>query len=333
MGLMDMMKKKLGATKDKVAPPPVVQEEPEQEDEEADDADDASSAASDDDDDERFDLAGFDPDDEEAFFDACNHMKSEGQFGGTDESRAEIMARYGIRDRRHWQTVRDSVFAALTRKYGSHEEVSQRQWNWNSGQSTRHMQQQVATAANSADMQPVEGIALQAWAAFNASIVAGTSLEDILKAQGIDRARWDRASAEWNARMARDTTFAITMVYGEAFQNASKGKYGDHAREATAARAANRDLAMDIPMTVEQYWEILMEQSYASKQGKDPIQALKDCGLSIIDWTDLSSVMGYYINRTTMRNPKAFEAMIERVKAKFEAKYPAVKAADLDIQF
>ena len=37
--------------------------------------------------DEPFDLAGFDPDDEEAFFEAGIHMESEGQFGGTDESR------------------------------------------------------------------------------------------------------------------------------------------------------------------------------------------------------------------------------------------------------
>jgi ABC-type Zn2+ transport system substrate-binding protein/surface adhesin len=42
--------------------------------------------------DEQFDLAGFDPDDEEAFFHAVQHMESEGMFGGTDESRAEIMA-------------------------------------------------------------------------------------------------------------------------------------------------------------------------------------------------------------------------------------------------
>ena len=46
-----------------------------------------------DDDEPAFDVAGFDPDDEESFFHAVLHMESEGQFGGTDESRAEICAR------------------------------------------------------------------------------------------------------------------------------------------------------------------------------------------------------------------------------------------------
>ena len=44
---------------------------------------------------EAFDVAGFDiANDEEAFFNAVLHMESEGQFGGTDESRAEIMQRF-----------------------------------------------------------------------------------------------------------------------------------------------------------------------------------------------------------------------------------------------
>jgi len=47
--------------------------------------------------------------------------------------------------------------------------------------------------------------------------------------------------------MARDTTFAITTVYGNAFQAASQGQYGSYAREAAAARAANRELAVELP--------------------------------------------------------------------------------------
>ena len=66
-----------------------------------------------------FDLAGFDPEDEQAFFNAVLHMESEGQFGGTDESRAEIMQQRGIRDRTHCQVVKESVYALLIRKYGA----------------------------------------------------------------------------------------------------------------------------------------------------------------------------------------------------------------------
>lgn len=283
-------------------------------------------------DDEAFDTAGFNPDDEDSFFNAVLHMESEGMHGGTDESRAEIMARFGIRDRSHWQTVKDSVYSLLARKHGSFEEVSQREVNWRMGQMQRHQQAHTARAAASGELNPVEGISLEKWAAMNAAIVSGASLEDLLKSNGLDQGKWERASAEWNARMARDTTFAITTVYGNAFQAASQGKYGNYAREANAARAANRELAMEPPMTIEQYWEILYEQDYGSKQGKNPVEVLKSCNLTIVDWTDLSSFMGYYMNRTVTRNHQQFNAMHERVKAKFAAKYPGV-VSDVDIKF
>src|SRR5262245_58056823 len=77
-----------------------------------------------------FDLAGFNPNtDEENFYRAVLHMESEGQFGGTDESRAEIMARYGIRDRSHWHTVKESYYSILAQRFGGNE-VSQREMNW-----------------------------------------------------------------------------------------------------------------------------------------------------------------------------------------------------------
>jgi hypothetical protein len=279
-----------------------------------------------------FDPAGFHPDDEESFFHAVLHMESEGMFGGTDASRAEIMGRFGIRDRSHWQVVKDSMYGLLVRKHGSMEEVSQREVNWRMGQMQRHQQGQTARAAASGEMNPVEGITLEKWAAMNAAIVSGANLEDMLKSNGIDQGKWERASAEWNARMARDTTFAITTVYGNAFQAASQGKYGNFAREANAARAANRELAMEPPLSLEQYWEILYEQDYGSKQGKNPVEVLKSCGLTIVDWTDLSSFMGYYMNRTVQRNWQQFNDMHERVKAKIAGKYPGV-TSDVDIKF
>jgi hypothetical protein len=281
---------------------------------------------------EQFDLAGFDPDDEEAFFHAVLHMESEGMYGGTDESRAEICARRGIRDRMHWQTVRDSVYAVLARKYGSYEEVSQREMNWRGGQMERDMQNKASAAASSGALAPVEGVSLEQWAAFNAAIVGGANHEDLLRGQKIDQARWDRVNAEWNARMSRDTTFVVAKIYGEAFQNASKGKYGEYAREATAARAANRELSMQPPMPYEQYYELILQQAYAAKQGKDPVESLKASGLSIIDWTDLGTFMGYFFIRDAVRNQKTYEEIHTRLDAKYAAMNPGVKP-DVDIAF
>jgi hypothetical protein len=279
----------------------------------------------------QLDIAGFDPDnDEDAFFNAVLHMESEGQFGGTDESRAEIMQRYGIRNRSHWQDVKAAVYHVLTHKYGDFNEVSQREMNWRQGQMQRHMQAQTQKAAAGGAFKPVEGVTLEAWAALNAAIVSGGNAEDLIKGAGIDMARWQRVSAEWNAAMARDTTFAITTVYGNAFQAASQGKYGNFAREAAAARAANRDLQMEAPMPYENYYRLMLEQAYAAKQGKDPIQSLKDSGLSVVDWTDLGAYYGYLFNRDAGRNWAKYQAIHEKLDAEFKGKNPGV---DVDISF
>lgn len=332
MGFLDSIKKMFGMAKgDDAPPPPAAAAAPE------------ADASSDDDDDEPsasgsssgggFDVAGFAvDDDEEAFFNAVLHMESEGMFGGTDESRAEIMERFGIRDRSHWQDVKESNYAVLVKKYGTIEEVGQREMNWRSGQMQKHQQGNTAAAAAKGELNPVEGITLEAWAAINAAIVGGANTEDLLKGAGIDKARWDRVSAEWNARMSRDTTFAITTVYGNAFQAASKGKYADYAREANAARAANRDTTMEPPISWEQYYELMYEQSYAAAQGKDAIASLKAAGLTVADWTDLGSFMGYYFNRNGVRKWKEYEAIHKKVEEKMKAKYAGVKA-DVDISF
>ncbi len=324
MGLFDMFKKKVAAVVD--APAPVV----------ADDRDDASDDDGDDDgealDESRPDLAGFSVERENDFFHAVLHMESDGQYGGTDESRAEIEARFEIRDRRHWQHVRDSVFSALARRYGSAEEVSQRQMNWRAGEMVKLQQANTAAARAGGEMNPVEGLTLEAWAALNAAIASGVNAEDALRGAGVSMARWQRASDEWNARMSRDTTFAITTVYGAAFQNASTGKFAAQVREATAARAANRDLAVALPMSYEQFYEILLQQAFAAKQGKDPVEALRASGLSVVDWTDLGTIMGYAFHRDAGRNYAFYEEIHKRLDAKYAAMNPGIKP-DLDIVF
>jgi len=338
MGLFDKVKGLVKGAANAVQPPPpqqqaVPQAPPENFPQHSAEHHVEPAAAQADDSDDDGDVAGFDVmADEGAFFRAVLHMESEGQFGGTDESRAEIMQQYGIRDRSHWHVVKDSNYAVLAGKYGSFNEVSQQEMNWRQGEMQKHMTAQTAKTAAGGGFEPVEGIGLDQWAAINAAIVGGQNHEDLLKGAGIDNARWQRASAEWNARMARDTTFAITTAYGNAFQAASKGKYGDYAREAAAARAANRDVTMEPPVTWEQYYGFMYEQAYAAKQGKDPVAALKSVGLTIVDWTDLSTFMGYIFVRDAGRNWKKYEEIHKRVEAQFAAKYPGVKA-DVDIQF
>jgi hypothetical protein len=335
MGFFDSIKKAVTTVAPPMTAPPATQDDPEEMHAEEEASDGAHDDGHEDhEDDGGHDTAGFDPaNDEDSFFRAVQHMESEGLMGGTDESRAEIMATYGIRDRRHWQDVRDACYQVLAQKYGSFEEASQREMNYRQKISTQYMGNQIAAKAATGEMAPVEGISLESWAATNAALVSGTNLADLLRGQGVTQAAWDKASAEWNARMSRDTTFAIAQVYGAAFQNASKGKYGDLAREATSARAENRDLKLPLPMTIEQYFELVCENSIACRQGTDPQAALKALGLTVVDWTDLGVFMGYHIERSHMSVYKGKTGEImEKVKQAVEAKHPGIKA-DVDISF
>jgi hypothetical protein len=284
-----------------------------------------------------FDIAGFNPEtDEDAFFEAMLYIESEGMIAPNvtigEEDRERAMKQYGIRDHSHWQVVKDSYYSVLVKKHGDSDVVAQRMMNHRSGMTQKLMQQATKKAAASGELNPVDGITLEQWAAMNAAIVQGVNLDDMLKGQGIDKARWDKAKGEWEARMARDTTFVIAQIYGAAFQNASKGKYAEYAKEANAARTENRDLTMQPPVTLERYWEILYEQAYAAKQGQDAAEALKSCDLSIVDWCDLSAFMGYHIQRTYQLNRKEYEDTMKRVESKYAAKNPGVKA-DVDISF
>jgi hypothetical protein len=278
---------------------------------------------------ERFDTAGFDWDrDENAFFEAVRRIEGagEGDEGATDEERLELYRRYGIRNHSHFLTVKESVYAALVAKYGSQNVVSQRQWDYESGRGQSKIRGAIAKKQASGDLAPVEGISLEQWAAINAAIIGGANYQDLLKGNGIEEPRWDRAKTEWEARMARDTTFAIATAYGDAFQNASKGKYAAYAKEANLARAANRDVNMDLPMTLQQYYDILFEQSYATAAGEDATEVLKRCGLTLTDYIDLSSFMGYYWQRTCQLKQKEYAKLLEDTTKKFDAKYPGVKA-------
>jgi hypothetical protein len=283
-----------------------------------------------------FDVAGFNIErDEDAFWEAMLYMESEGMIAPNvtigEEDRERTMRTYGIRDREHWDVVKHSCYAVMGRT-STEAEVNQRMVNHRMGMTQKLMQAATSSATKSGELNPVEGISLEQWAALNAALAQGASLADILKGQGVDTPRWDRARAEWEARMSRDTTFVIAQIYGAAFQNASQGKYSSFAKEANAARVDNRDLRMEPPMSLEEYWSMLYEQAYAAKQGKDPNEALKAMGLSAVDWCDLSAFMGYHINRTIMLNPDSYRDTMKRVEASFAAKYPGVKA-DVDIAF
>src|SRR5690606_28682485 len=121
-----------------------------------------------------------------------------------------------------------------------------------------------AQTALAGEFAPVEGVDLDRWAAAQARVASGGQLDEILATLGIDQACWDRVSAEWNARMARDTTATIATAYGKAFSSSGQGQFGG-AAAAGAAAMTGGSVQGEAPIPLERYVEIQEAQSAAAQ--------------------------------------------------------------------
>lgn len=69
-------------------------------------------------------------------------------------------------------------------------------------------------------LAPVHGITLRDYAAICAKLGSGAPENDIYKAFGIDVTIWGEVNSIWPARMAEDTTFSVSVLFGQYFGDA-----------------------------------------------------------------------------------------------------------------
>lgn len=69
-------------------------------------------------------------------------------------------------------------------------------------------------------LAPIHGISLYDYAAISAKMTAGIAIDPICKALGIEAALYEEASALWISRMQEDSTFEVTMLFGQYFGEA-----------------------------------------------------------------------------------------------------------------
>ncbi|MCD6499634.1 MAG: hypothetical protein J7M25_15190 [Deltaproteobacteria bacterium] len=172
---------------------------------------------------------------------------------------------HGFRNLAHWETARD-YFMAKWSELGQDEdgdwEVRQKPDFTNAALQARQQQVQggvaAAAAANPQLLEPVEGVNVEQWAqvAAGATKLPANStpaqFAQYLAKFGMDKAKWDRVSAEWTNRMSQDTSMVITTAYSKAFA----GGMG-----VTAGGAE--------PCTFEKFMEVMVAQEAWSQQGKD----------------------------------------------------------------
>jgi hypothetical protein len=251
--------------------------------------------------------------------------------------RHALFREYGVRDEQHFRQVQATAqrymqSPAAAARYGDYGDIIQLKGDVSMDM---HHEEMAARASGelAGELGPVEGVALDAWAHVQAKIAGGGDLDQLIAQIGIDRAKWDRVSAEWMARMSRDTTGTVATAYGRAFSSGGTGQFAGAGAQGAAAMGAGGAVDPDqMPMPLERYVEIEMAQSILCQQGHDPVEVFKSFGMSILDWSNLSSWFSQYFARNMNKNGQALYHEYCALQAKYQAKYEGAKP-DSDISF
>lgn len=66
-------------------------------------------------------------------------------------------------------------------------------------------------------LEPVHGISLKEYTAMCIKMSSGVDYTDVCKAMGIEPAIWDELNTIWPQRMAEDTSFTVTTLFGQYY--------------------------------------------------------------------------------------------------------------------
>jgi hypothetical protein len=292
-------------------------------------------------DDDRRDYA-LEAQDDAAGFDLLNDLPGyyTGEFrieqAWEDEAQlAQLFAEYRIRNKQHYRQVKATVERFIQTpqaqaKYGDVGDIMHVKMKATQDYMMKGMQAQMAPGGKLAgEVEPVEGVSLEQWAEQQVRVASGATVDDVCKALGCDKAKWDRVSAEWNARMSRDTTASIAMAYGNAFTKAQAKPGVGNSPYAAAAQNPGKG---QMPIPLERYVEIMEAQNALTAQGQDAQAVLKKLGITVMDWSNLGAWFSAYINDNALRNNNAVLNEYNRLTEKYKAKYATVKS-DADISF
>jgi len=155
-------------------------------------------------------------------------------------------------------------------------------------------------------LDPIEGISVELWAKAQARMASGGTLEEAYSICGVDAAKWDRVSAEWLARMSNDTEFKIMPIYSAAFNQSATGNMGSGAD------------TNDNSITFEKFVESMAAQDVLGRQGKDAQSVLADFGMTVADYSNISS---HWFGKmsTDMNLAMKFASLQEEYTKKYEA--------------
>lgn len=231
-----------------------------------------------------------------------------------DPEEVLLIKEYGFQNGGHWESYRNWAISKWAADTGeSYTDVAMRIGGIAREKIMAEKASQLSGTGGA--LAPFEGINVEKWAQIQAQIASGTDADSLIAKAGMDRAKWDRVSKEWTARMQKDRTMAIANVYGNAFARAAQGKFGAQAARA-AAVGVGGDLGKE-PVSFERYVEIMVAQTIAGERGEDPNAALASFGISALDWSNTSM----YWSKRQQQEAERYFNLLGEYEAKFRAKY------------
>jgi hypothetical protein len=173
--------------------------------------------------------------------------------------------------------------------------------------------QAAAAAADPTLTAPVDGVTVEMWAqaaAMMASTPDAGQQTQKLAALGLDRAHYEKANDEFQARMQRDQTMVIATIFGNAFSSAQGVNLGGPE-----------------PISFEKYGELAGAQAAWGEQGMDVNRKLMEVfGITAVD---VSNYGAYWSNRFVNDVKLAMEH--GNLLEKYKAQYLTGGGADDDI--
>ena len=229
-----------------------------------------------------------------------------------------LLIKLGFESGNHFESFRSWGTAGWGAKAGARtsEDLVNLEFRMSGMARDKMMAEQAGSmAAPGGLLEPVEGVGLKDWARIYAGVASGGNLDALVAQAGLDKAKWERVSAEWMARMTTDTSMTIANEYGAAFAAGSQSSYGAHAAHAASVGVAG-DLSAE-PMPFERYIEVEEAMSAASDRGEDPIACLTAFGLSAADFGNI----GMFWSKKSQQEAMTYYHLRMEYSEKYRAKY------------
>lgn len=266
------------------------------------------------------DWGGWDPNDWAAYWEKVFAIEEAGN--RSDEDLAIALDEHGLEDKAHFDRVRDTFQGA----YGDDPAFAQAGLDAR----TRGVKQAMAGRMQgelAGELGPVEGVTLEQWAFVMSKVAGGQDVGSWLKKAGWDQPKWDRVSAEWNARMSRDTTATVATAYGQAFMATGDGPFGAAGQAAAGSMldASKSGVDGDEPISFEKWIEITEAQGAASSRGMDAAAVLQSYGMSPADWGRVGGWWSQKFNANAMKMINEYNRLSEKYREKFASGFSADK--------